>query len=559
MQYLAEVRKIQAMLGSGKVEIRLLARNTSENNWQALGNDEILQVQDANQAKDLKDGQLVLAEININKQVQGLQDAAKRIVLTLQTFTRAQEKFKQSEEDIEQWKQSLNYQSQELHRREMELEQREQDLEQVDARRQEVDALQEELKRDRDEFEQWRQQFEIAQSNFEAQAASLNQDQASALRDIAQRIALSFGNPNSLELQVSSCLDRIYGSQEVLTQSWQQLEAHRAQIENLQTDLHRFSEDFNNRKQQWQQVQTTLADAQGELKAQTEIMKVQEHHAAMMRSKVESQRELLQQANQIIESCGGAANVLSPEEVKELEAMSLEQLEAAVEGWQKELEKMSNYVGAQEDELASLEGEIAELQSQIDRSSDFGSIELESNKEFAEEQYKMLEETLAGQRRGIQERQAILRQQRSILEKRQAVDAPDNPAQSLVPLVAQIETNKQQYEQELNQLESQVAAAKDIFHQQENLISRLKAEHQQNYQEIQTLEAQLQEKVRVTAELTGKIAAQEDILRPVQDTIDALRVSLEAMANELRSTQTDQEQQQLVADLQNTINSLIPA
>ncbi len=370
MQYLAEVRKTQAMLGGGKVEIRLLARNTSENNWQALGNDEIVQVQDANQAKDFKDGQLVLAEINLNKQVQGIQDAAKRIVLTLQTFTRAQEKFKQSEEDIEQWKQSLNYQSQELHRREMELEQREQEIEHVDAKRQEVDALQEELKRDREEFEQWRQQFEVAQSNFEAQAASLNQDQASALRDIAQRIALSFGSPDSLQNQVRSSLETIYSRQEVLTQFWQGLESQRAQVQQLESELSRFNQDLNSRKQQWQQVQSTLNDAQGELKAQTEIMQVQEHHAAMMRAKVESQRELLQQANQIIESCGGTVNVLSAEEVKDLEAMPLEQLVEAVEGWQNELEKTSNFVGQQEDELASLEGEIAELQSRIDQSND---------------------------------------------------------------------------------------------------------------------------------------------------------------------------------------------
>jgi chromosome segregation ATPase len=555
VQYLAEVRKTQAMLGGGKVEIRLLARNTSENNWQALGNDEILQITDANQSKDLKDGQMVLAEVNLNKQVQAIQDAAKRIVLTLQTFTRAQEKFKQSEEDIEQWKQSLNYQSQELHRREMELEQREQEIEHIDAKRQEVDALQEELKRDREEFEQWRQQFEVAQSNFEAQAASLNQDQASALRDIAQRMALSFGSPDSLQHQVRSSLETIYSRQEVLTQFWQGLESQRTQAAQLEGELNRFNQDLNSRKQQWQQIQGNLNDAQGELKAQTEIMQLQEHHAAMMRSKVESQRQLLQQANQIIESFGGTANVLSPEEVKELEVMPLDQLEAAVKGWQSELDKMSTYVGAQEDELASLEGEIAELQSRIDRSDDFASIELEGEKESLEEQYKFLDETLAGQRRSMQDRQAILKQQRSILEKRQAVDAPESPAQSFVPLVTQIEASKQQYEQELNQLENQVATAKDKFQQQEILVVRLKAEHQQSFQDIQTLEAQIQEKARAVGELVGKVSLQEDVLRPVQDIVDTLRTSLEGAG----SSQSEHEQQQLIESLQNTINSLIPA
>lgn len=561
MQYLAEVRKTQTMLGGGKVEIRLLARNTSENNWQALGNEELLQIHDNNQAKDLKDGQLVLAEITPNKQVQGLQDATKRLVLTLQTFTRAQEKFRQSEEDIEQWKQSLNYQSQELHRREMELEQKEQEIEQIDAKRQEIEALQEDLRRDRDEFEQWRQQFEVAQRDFEAQAVAgaLNPDQAYYLRDIAQRIAVSLANPDSLPYQLNSSLESLYSRQEMLTQFWQELESQRAQVERLEGELSRFSQDLNNRKQQWQQVQSTLADAQGELKAQKEIVQIQESNVAMMRWQIESQQELLQQTNQVIESYGGVVNVLSPEEVKELEEMPLDQLVAAVTDWQQELEKISNYVGAQEDELASLEGEIAELQSQIDRESGFGSIELESSKEFAEEQYKMLEETLAGQRRSVLERQAILNQQRSILEKRQGSSVAESPVQGILPLVEQIAANKHQQEQDMQKVESQLAATKEGIYRQEDLVNRLKAEQQQNYQEIQALEVQLQEKIRVTAELVGRVASHEAILRPVQDIVDTLRTSLETAVSQLQSGQSAQEQQQLVEALQNTIDSLIPA
>lgn len=559
MQYLAEVRKTQAML-SAKVEIRLLARNTSENNWQAVGNDEILTVQDANQAKDLKDGQLVLAEVNANKQVQAVQDATKRLVLTLQTFTRAQEKFRQSEEDIEQWKQSLNYQSQELHRREMELEQKEQELEYIDAKRQEVDALQEELRRDREEFEQWRQQFEVAQREFEAQAGSstLSQEQAGYLREIAQRIAGSLTDPGSLQ-GVSDCLEQLYNRQELLTQFWQTLESQRSQSERLQDELNRFSQDLNTRKQQWQQTQGTLTDAQGELRAQTEIVRSQESNLAMMQWQVEAQQELLNQANQIVESFGGTVNVLSPEEVKELEEMPLEQLEAALENWQQELDKMSNYVGAQEDELASLEGEIAEIQSKIEKSSDFSSIELESEKEFKEEEYKMLDETLAGQRRAIQDRQAILNQQRSILERRQGIGTPDSPAQSLMPLVEQIEANRQNQEQELKKVESKLATARDVLRQQEDLVNRMRNGHQQNYQEIQTLEMQLQEKIRLTADLVGRVAAQQDILRPVQDVVDALRGNLENIVNQSGSSESVQEQQQLVEDLQNTIDRLIAA
>jgi len=560
VQYLAEVKKTSGMLGA-RTEVKLLARNTSENNWQAINNEETISVQDANQARDLKDGQLVLADVNNAKQIQSLQDASKRIVLILQNFSRLEGKFKQGEEDIEQWKQSLNYQAKELQSRERELEQKAQEFEQIEARKQEVDSLQDELKRERDEFDKWRLEFELEKNKFSVQAASLDREQAQDLRNIAQRILASLFNPDSLKQHLSSSLNIIHQRQEILTGFWQELESKRSQVDQQQTGLNQATQDLINRKQEWVQTQIALADAQAEVKAQRGILKVQENNAAIIRLQLESQEELFQQTSSVIESYGGSVSLetLDPEEARSLEELPIEELEQAIADRQNDYDKLANYVSAQEDELAALEGEIADLQSQIDQAKEFDRIEFESNKEFAEEQYKMLEEALFGQRRVMIERQSILTQQRAILDRRLGGEGSDNPAQALTPLLIQIEAQKSTLERSLQKIESQIEAVRGIVQNQQELVGHQTNEHQQNYQEIQTLELQLQERIRVISELKGQLTVQEKLLRPVQDIVDTLRQQLETASNDLNQVQSGQDQHRLVTELQQKVEQLIPA
>jgi hypothetical protein len=102
VQYLAELQKSQATFGlGGNASIRLLARNTGENAWQSITNDQVLSVQDSGQAKDFKDGQMVIAEVTGSNQIQSIQDAAKKIVNILQAFSRSQDKYKSAEEEVE--------------------------------------------------------------------------------------------------------------------------------------------------------------------------------------------------------------------------------------------------------------------------------------------------------------------------------------------------------------------------------------------------------------------------------------------------------------------------
>jgi chromosome segregation ATPase len=563
VQYLAEVQKQTAAFGvGGKAVIRLLARNAGENNWQVITNEQIIPIQDANLAKESKDGQLVIADVSASNQLQGLQEASKRILSVFQAYTRAQEKYKLNEEEVEQWKQSLNFQSQELHRRETELDTKEQEFEQLDFKKQEVDESKEQLRKEREEFEVWRQRLESEQKRLDAQAASLNTEQATQLRELVTKLMTCLVNPHDIQDKITSSLNLMSQRQESLTGFWQELDTQKQEAEQQKISLTKASDELKNRRNQWQQTQTTLADAQAELKAQRGILKLQENNLASARVQLESQSELFTKASQIVQSLGGSSiGVLDPDEAKRLEELPMNELEASINGWQSEFDKMASYFGAQEDELAALEGEIADLQTQVANADQFARIELEGSKEFAEEQYKLLEEALAGQRRSMQERQSILTQQRAILDRRQsgqqAASHSEGQVQNLLPLLVQLEQQKARQVQEIQKMEGQIEAVRSYTQQQQELLSRQTNEHQQLQQEIQQAFDQLQERMLVTGELIGKVSVQEKILRPVQDVMDVVRPQLETVSNALNTSDPAANPIQIATDLQNVIASLM--
>jgi len=560
VQYLAELQKTQAAFGlGGNSSVRLLARNTGENVWQSITNDQVLSVQDSSQAKDFKDGQMVIAEITSSNQVQSIQDASKKIVNILQAFSRSQEKNKSAEEEVEQWKQSLNFQSKELHSREQELEHKELELEHLDARKQEIEDLESKFAKERSEIQQLRNNIEVERGQFEAKAAALTVDQAEHIKTLISQLSTSFTNPDSLRDRINSAIALLNKRQEILTGFWQSLDGLRNESEKQKGILTKGTEELNVRKSQWQQTQIALADAQAELKAQRGILKLQENNMAMSRVQLDAQIDLYDQTSNAIEAFGGPGSmeVLSPEEESRLQSMSIEELESTIKALQADFDKLVNYVSAQEDELAGLEGEIADFQSQVETADQFARIELESNKEFAEEQYKLLEESVSGMRRSMQERLSVLNKQKAVLDRRKGINVESSPVQSLLPLLTQIESQKNRQEQELRKMESQIEAVRNYTQQQQEMLGKQNQEHLQQEQVIRAAESQQQDRIRVVAELSGQISAQEHILRPVQDIVDTLRPQLEAAVQDLGVMSNGSSSSQVLTDLQSVIQSLV--
>jgi len=561
VQYLAELqKKSQAAFGlGGSSSVRLLARNTGENVWQPITSDQILPIQDSGQAKDFKDGQMVIAEITGSNQVQSIQDASKKIVNILQAFSRSQDKYKSAEEEVEQWKQSLNFQSQELHRREQELEQKETELDQIDTRRLEVESLEEKFAKERNEIEQLRKNIELERSQFEAKGAALTAEQSEHIKALISQLSTSFTNPDALRDRIYSAVDLLDKRQEVLTKFWQNLDGLKNEVEKQKGILSTSTEELNSRRNQWQQTQGALAEVQAELKAQRGILKLQENNIAMAKVQLDAQIDLYEQTSNAIESFGGPGSmeVLSVEEENRLQSMSVQELESTIKALQADFNKLASYVSAQEDELAGLEGEIADFQSQVETADQFARIELESNKEFAEEQYKVLEDSVMGTRRSMQERLSVLNQQKAVLDRRKGISVEASPVQGLLPLLSQIEAQKNRQEQELRKMESQNDAVRNYSQQQQEMLTRQTQEQQQQDQAIRVIEAQQQERIRIVAGLLGQISAQEELLRPVQDIVDTLRPQLEAAVQDLGAMSNGNSSSQILTDLQSVIQDLV--
>jgi ribosome assembly protein YihI (activator of Der GTPase) len=159
----------------------------------------------------------------------------------------------------------------------------------------------------------------------------------------------------------------------------------------------------------------------------------------------------------------------------------------------------------------------------------------------------------------MQDRLSVLNQQKAILDRRKGIAVDESPVQSLLPLLLQIESQKNNQEQELRKMESQIDAVRNYTHQQQEMLSKQSHEHQQQEQVIRTAEVQQQERIKIVAGLLGQISAQEQLLRPVQDIVDTMRPQLEAAMQDLGAMTNGNNSSKILNDLQSIIQNLVAA
>lgn len=147
MLYLAQVQKHEL---SGKLGLRLLARQESEYSWVVLTEEQLIpnveETTGANVSIALTIGLLVLAELSPTEEIESIHNATHWVLDLVQTYltTGITPAFLQQEtERAEQWRQTLTLQNQELARRSLE----------VEARREQIQALEESLRRNQESDE----------------------------------------------------------------------------------------------------------------------------------------------------------------------------------------------------------------------------------------------------------------------------------------------------------------------------------------------------------------------------------------------------------------------
>lgn len=581
MLYLAEVQKQRSGfgLGGGKAELKLLACQRGEHNWSAVPGDDAIPVEEANK---FNDGTLVLVELSASKQVQRIQEAARQLVSILQNFSRLQDKFKDKEEEIEQWKASLTFSSQELNRREMEMQAREEqlaqmedELERLEAQRSEIENTRDEANRLREEVDRSRVEIETAweqlrgeqqrvaqQQSQVPQGAVVDQQQTQRIQELMKKLGGAIASAQGVREQLNQSFGAVGAQQAILDQHWQQLEQKQSIAQQQQEEVDRQNQSLQNRWQEWYQSQDALAGARADLKGQQSTLSAKQDQAQSVSLQVRAVEDLYQQLSGLA-SASGAAGTPQKVDVSSLEKMPVDELQGLVQHLQHDLEKVFRFVNDQEEELTLQRETIEELQGKIQAASEYDRMALENEMADELESYQMLNETLVGQRLRLQEREDVLKQHQAVLWRRLGTAnaaKQDRGDMELGPILAQLNTQRQQQSQELQRLENEIQQVREAISQMEANVNRQNGEGEAKRYELKQFEQNLFNQKGAVAELWGRVNVYQEMLQPVQDNLNALRQKLEAVAGELdRVQQTGDEQDRVVSDLQQVLSGLITA
>ncbi len=529
-------------MGGGKPEFKLLACQRTEQSWSAVPGEEVIPAPD--DANNYASGMLVMVELSASKQVQRHSEAGRQLVSLLQGFSRLQEKAKTQEAEIDQWKESLTYQSQELNRRELEMEARQEELQQMesqfaqfDSQRQEIEVARAEAERLREEFERKTEELQGAWAQLRGEAnrfeerqteqsGGLDAEQAQQLSSLIDRLtaATTDGDFNN---QISATFDLVNQQQSLLDSHWQSLQEYQNSAQHLQGEVDWQTQELRDRWYAWHQAQAGLAQAQADLKAQQAVLAVHREQVKALSNRLQAQEALQQQLAQL----GGTSSRV---DLEALENLSIEALQNVATELEKDLEKLSRFVSSQEEELSLQQEDIDALQNQVPQASEYDRLRLETELADEKDRYQMLNETLVGQRRNLQERETVLKQHQAVLARRQGYPVNvENRSMGLEPILLQLNQLQQQQQQEVKALEAKIGQLQAAVAEAEAQVGQQTAEQESRREELKQTEQQLQSQMVTVAQLWGKVNHQQETLQPLQDSLTAVRQQLEAIAGML--------------------------
>ena len=535
MQYLAEVKKQnKSLIGGVKTELKLLAFQRNDQTWNAVPKEEIVTYDNLSHVGE---GALVLLNLSENRQIQGTPElAGPRLVRLLQRFSRLTEKTQDQETEIEQWKQSLTYQSQELARREGELEARLEQLEQMEA--------------DFGPLQQQRQELETAWEKLrsEKRRPAFDQAQSHRLREAMARLSDSTVIPGSLEEPLHVAFAAVNGQQESLEQYWQQLNHQKAEIEQRQGDVEQQSQRLNHCRQEWQSASESLENTKRQMQEQQATLNSKQERLETLHLRLQTLEELRELIARLATEGAAAAEV----DINALENMPLEELKESVNNLRQDLEKLSNFVNDQEEELALQCQAVQELQEKINHANDFDRISLEQELADEQERMGMLNETLFGQRRNLRDRQEILRQHLRVVRRRQGLVELEDDRLELDPIIEQLQAKQRKLQEERQTLEAEIEQLQNLSLQEQ--LQQQSAHHQDKEKALQEQEANWQQAQIAVAQLQSRIAVYEETLEPLQAGINQIRQKLEEVK---RLQESPQGEQPLAAQMQEMLGRLI--
>ncbi|MEB3294892.1 MAG: pilus motility taxis protein HmpF, partial [Synechococcales bacterium] len=346
--------------------------------------------------------------------------------------------------------------------------------------------------------------------------------------------------------------------QAIVSGHWQNLEQQRSQVDQLQGEVDQQSQDLARQWQEWREQQRALEQAKSELKLQQSTLQMKEEYARLLGIQIQRYGEVHQTLYSMAEGLE-SVNVASHIDLEALEKMPIDALQALTHELQSDLEKSSQFVRGQEEELDFKQQELDALAAKLAQVNEFDRMTLEAELTDERDAYQFLEDTLVGQRRNLKEKEGLLKQHGSILAKRQG--KPDPYAQeggmNLGPVFSQLDGFRHQQSEELQRVEAQIAQTRNTIDQSKSMVNQQTQELDNRRKDLDQQEHNLQTRRLHLGELRGRVALYQEMLQPLQDNLSGLQQRLEGMTGQVSQLQqSGSEQRQALAQVQEILVGL---
>ena len=527
MLYLAEVKKqTRGFIGGYKTELKLLACQHKDQTWSAIPGEDILTYDETN---SLGEGALLLVNLSNNRQLQGNPElAGAEMVRQLQKISRLMERSKKDQEKIEQWKQSLTYQSEILNRQKMEMETRIEQIEQIEAEFEYLERKRQELETLKQQLNEQQRQLEEGQINCNSYP-NLSPEQQQFIRALAERLANNHDRGNSPSQILYSTLESVQEQQTILNSCWQSLEEQKKAVENRQVANDEMLDYLEQRARELQTSRNALETAKIQLQIQETVLSQKQELFECLNLTLQTTDSTRQMLLRLLQ--GEELDFDGKVDLEALEKMPLEELESLVKNLQTDLKRWEIFVNDQEEELTLQCQTVEELEARMARIDESERANLE--KELAEEQEKkgMLAATLVGQRRNLQERQAIRSQHLKILQRRQGILSPEDTQKSgFEPVLMLLADNYQNNLQESQRLAAKIKRLQEDLQKSGDSIEGQWSDLEQKTREFEEQERQWRDANLALLRLKTQVQQYETFLQPVQDHLDQIRQKLETIS-----------------------------
>ncbi len=519
MLYLVEIRKqTRGFISGWKTELRLLVRQNNDQTWSNIANEDIL----ITDALDRFDGNvLLLVNLNNNRQIQGSAElASKGIVQQLQKLSRLLEKSRQQQEEIDRWKSSLEIQSQELSEREIALDSQYEQLEHLAEKYQTIVDERNEIERQWEQLRQLREDIEKHQRH----EVSPYEDKIRKLVESSINRDNTDGNdPWSTAPEMLAVLER---SQVILNGQLYELNQKKQELHEFSARIAQQEELIHQERQNLYSIEKTIEELKINIGEQKVLLMSKQQSFGRIHIQVQTLTKAQFSIKYILANIGYPLAEISEPNIDPtiVESKNPEQLEKIVKDLEIELKSLELFVKDKEDELLSKSESLEELYLRFVNSIGSEKDLIEQEILDREDSKKMLQETLLGQQDLVRAKYYSLIQY--LHNIRQPEGSKYQEKISLASVLSQLTDRQKSLRQYWSKIEQDIAnlvQSIGFFHAKYQAEIEKRADKQKEIEEQELNLERLKIELNV---IRTKISIGEEVLEPLQDSINIMRKNL---------------------------------